>query len=293
MVLASFVLGTALRDLRRGGAAAVVAILLSALTVIVAGGARSGLTALARLTAAWRADLRVVVTLRAAAGRPDDLGSVVGAARALPGVVTVRLVSADEALADLKRHLGGPADGLDRLPGNPLPARLEITPVATLDAAGLERLVAALGRLAGVEEARAAVGWVRQVERVERGLRMGGGTLAGLLGLGAILAVLGATTAATRSRVDETAILRLVGVREVSIRGPLLLQAIVQGGAGAALGVSALLLASEVGVPWLGGWLRATLGVGPLPALTWPLTALLLGGGLGGGLAGGLAAGRP
>lgn len=270
-----------------------VAILLGALTVIVAGGAPSGLTGLARLTAPWRADLRVVVTLRGAAGRPDDPGSIVVAAQALPGVLTVRLVSADEALADLKRHLGGPTDGLARLPGNPLPARLEITPLATLDAAGLDRLVGALGRLAEVEEVRAAVGWVRHVERVERGLRMGGGMLAGVLGLGAILAVLGATTAAARSRMDETAILRLVGVREVAIRGPLLLQAIVQGGAGAALGVSALLLASEAGLPWLGDWLRATLGVGPLPALPWPLTALLLGGGLGGGLAGGLAAGRP
>ena len=269
------------------------AILLGGLAVIVAGGTFSGLTTLARLTAAWRADLRVIVTLREAPGRPDDPRGVVGAARALPGVLIVRVVSADEALADLKRYLGGVADGLDRLPGNPLPDRLEVTPVAALDAAGLECLMEALGRLAGVEEARAAVGWVRQVERIERGVRIGGGTLASLLGLGAVLAALGATTVATRSRADETAILRLAGAGEVSIRAPLLLQAVLQGGAGAALGVSALLLASEAGVPWVGSWLPTTLGVGPLPALPWSLIGLLLGGGLAGGLVGGLAAGRP
>ncbi len=270
-----------------------VAILLGGLAVIVAGGTLSGLTALARLTTAWRADLRVVVTLREASVRPDDPHGVVRAARTLPGVLTVRVVSADEALTGLKRYLGGVADGLDRLPGNPLPARLEVTPAAALDAAGLERLREALGRLAGVEEARAAVGWVRQVERLERGVRIGGGTLASLLGLGAVLAVLGATTVATRSRADETEILRLAGAREVSIRAPLLLQAVLQGGAGAALGVSALLLTSETGLPGIGSWLWTTLGVGPLPALPWSLTGLLLGGGLAGGLVGGLGAGRP
>ena len=69
---------------------------------------------------------------------------------------------------------------------------------------------------------------------------------------------------------------------------PLLLQAAVQGAAGAALGWSALLLVSEAGVPAAGVWLRSMLGLVPLPAPGWPLNAALLGGGVMAGLVGGL-----
>jgi len=271
----------------------VVGVLLTGLAVLMLGGTLLGLEALARVAAAWRTDLRVVAILREAPAQPDAPQSVVTVARGLPGVGAVRYVSADEALAALRRYLGGPSDGLERLAANPVPARLEVTPVATLHAAGLHGLVEALGRLVGVEEVHAAIGWVGQVERLGRGLRIGGLALGGLLGFGAILAVAGATTTARRGRADETAVLRLCGAREVCVWSPLLLQAVFQGGAGAALGVSALLLVSEAGAPWAGGWLWAAVGLGPLPMPPWPLSAALLGGGVTGGLVGGLCAGRP
>lgn len=291
--MASFVLGAALRDLRRGGAAAVVAILLSGLAALATGGTLLGLEALARLAAQWRADLRVVAILRQPLKRPEDPQSAVSLARALPGVGAVRYVSADEALADLRRYLGAGTDGLDRLSANPVPARFEVIPQASLDARGLRGLLEAIGRLAGVEEVQAAITWVEQVERLERGCRIAGLAVASLLGLGAFLAVAAATRAARQGRAEETAVLRLCGAREGWIWSPLLLQALFQGGAGAVLGVTALVLFSEAGAPWFGGWLRTVVGMAPLPMPPWPLGAALLGGGLMVGLAGGLGAGRP
>jgi len=293
---ASFLLVTAWQDLRRSGLAGATAVLLTAMAVLVAGATLSGRQALARLTAGWRADLRIVALLREDAARAGGAAGVVPDVRALPGVAAVRYVSSREALTELRQYLGAQGqdgDGLDRLPVNPVPARLVVTPAPATSAAGLRALVEALGRVPAVEEVQAAVGWVEPVERVERGLTRGGAGLAALLGLAALGAVGGATSLARQRRADETAIWRLAGVPEGRLWSPLLLQAVVQGAAGAALGWSILVLVSEVGAPWTAEWLRATLGLPSLSLPAGPLTAALLGGGAATGLAGGLFAGRP
>src|SRR5581483_10955278 len=146
--------------------------------------------ALGAAIAGWRADLRMVAVLREPGGRRDPPEATLAAARALPGVAGVRYVSADGALAELRRALGPRAGAIERLPSNPVPARLEITPAADLDAAGLAALERALARLPRVDEVQTAIGWVEPAERVARGLRQGGLALAALLaviGLGAAI----------------------------------------------------------------------------------------------------------
>jgi len=292
----SFLVAAAYRDLQRTGLAGATAVLLTALAVLVAGTTVAGHQALARLTAGWRGELRIVALLRedrsGAGGKPGVVADV----QALPGVAAVRYVSSREALAELRQYLGGlgqDGDGLDRLPVNPVPARLVVTPALATSAAGLSALVDAIGRVPAVEEVQAAVGWVEPVEGLERGLTRGGSGLAALLGLAALGAIGGATSLARQRRADETAILRLAGVSEGRLRGPLLLQALVQGTAGAALGWSVLVLVSEVAAPWTAGWLYATLGLPMLPQPDGSLSAALLGAGVAGGLAGGIFAGRP
>lgn len=289
----SFLLAAALRDLRRTGAAGVSGMLLSALAVLGLGATWLGLEAVGRLTAAWRAELRVVAILGPEAAPLDGSRSLLPAVRALPGVVAVRYVSTEEALADLRRYLGPAATGLDRLAVNPLPVRLLVTPAPEVTAAGLHALVEGLGHLPGVEEVQAPIGWVEPAERLGRGIMRGGFTLGALLGLAALVAIAGATVVARQRRAEETAVLRRAGVPEACLWGPLLLQAVVQGGAGAALGFSALLLVSEAGAPGVAAWLRTTLGLAPLPPASWALGAALFGGGVAVGLVGGLAGGRP
>jgi cell division protein FtsX len=270
-------LRTAVRDLRHSGAAGASAVLLTALTVFVLGATLLGLEAFNRLRAAWQADLRIVLLLRADAAPAEGRAGILPAIRVLPGVAAVRFVSAADALAELRRYLGPAAAGLDRLPVNPAPARVEITPASPITAAGLHALVETLGHLAGVEQVQAAIGWVEPAERVERGLRRAGLALGTLLALAAVVTIAAATGMAVERRPAEG-------------RGwsPLLLQAAFQGAAGAALGWSALLLVSEAGAPAVGAWLRSGLGVVPLPAPAWPLNAALLGGGAMLGLVGGL-----
>jgi cell division protein FtsX len=268
-------------------------VLLSALAVLVTGATLAGDLAFARAEASWRGSLRVVVVLRDAVARPEGPDGVVARARALHGVAAVRYVAPDAALAELRRLLGPRGDDLERLPSNPLPPRLEVTPASALDAAGLQALVEALDRLPGVSEVESAHGWVEPVERVRRGLRLGGLTLAAVIGLAALGAATGATAAARRGGAEEVSVLRLVGVPEWRLAAPLVFQAMGLATLGSLVGLAFLLLASEPGAPWTATWLRAVLGLEPLPLLPPRWLAGVTGGGVTLGLMGALAAGRP
>jgi cell division protein FtsX len=230
--------------------------------------------------------------LRDASAQPDAPDGLVARVRALPGVAEVRYVGPAVALAELRRLLGPRGDGLDRLPSNPLPPRIELTPAAGLGAAELEGLVETLDRLPGVMEVQAVFGWVEPLERLRRGLLGGGLGLAVVLGLAAIGAVAGATVAARRAGAAERAILRLAGVSWFRVAAPPVLQAVVLATLGSLVGLGLLLCASEPGAPWTAGWLRTALGLDPLPLLPRAWLATLAGLGAALGLAGGLAGGR-
>jgi cell division protein FtsX len=267
-------------------------VLLTALAVLVAGVTLAGDLALALSETAWRAELRIVAVLRDSSAQPEAPDGVVARVRALPGAVEVRYVGPAVALAELRRLLGSRGEGLDRLPSNPLPARVEVTPAMTMSADDLRLLREALDQVPGVTEVQAALGWVEPLERLRRGLRVGGFGLAAALGLAALGTAAGATAAARRAGAAETSILRQAGVRAFRLEAPLVLQAIVLTSVGSLLGLSVLLLVSEPGAPWTGGWLRALLGLDPLPLLPPEWLATLAGGAGALGLFGAFAAGR-
>jgi cell division protein FtsX len=267
-------------------------VLLSALAVVAVGGTLAGDLALGRLVGGWRDEIRLVAVLRDPMPRPGGAEGLGVAVRAMRGVAAVRYVGPDAALRELRALLGPRGEGLERLPANPVPARLEVTPARELDAAGVRALVAELERIAAVEEVQAAVGWLDPAERLGRGLRRGGLALGACLALAAVGAAAAANGAARRADAAQTAILRLAGAPAARVSLPLLLHAAGLGALGALVGVGLLLLGSEPGAPWAGDWLRAALGLEPLPLLPGRWLAALAGGGAGLGLLAGLAAGR-
>ena len=97
---------------------------------------------------------------------------------------------------------------------------------------------------------------------------------------------------ARRAGAEEVNILRLVGVPGLRLAAPVVLPAIGLAALGSLLGLTALILASEPGGPWTGGWLRTVLGLDPLPLLPPSWLASLASGGAALGLIGALAAGR-
>src|SRR5687767_1116503 len=154
-----FLIGEALRDLRRAGRVAVSAILLITLSLAALGAFWLVSSNIGQATDQWRNRVRIIVFLKRDASTAEG-HAVADRVTAMPGVATVRYVSKAEALGTLKQVLGKDAGVADQLPVNPLPASLEVTPTAegaTPD--GARALIARLAALPEVDEVGGGSQW--------------------------------------------------------------------------------------------------------------------------------------
>ncbi len=291
--MAGFLIGEALRDLRRAGRVAVSAIALIALSLAALGGFWLMSTNMGEAVAQWRDRVRVNVYLKREP-TPAEIASLVGRVQAMPGVAYARYVGKAEALQSLKRTLGKDANVVDQLSSNPLPASLEITPAAQAATPEAARaLYLRLAELPEAEEVAGSVDWVERLSHWQRLVTTIGLGIGAVLALAAILTVTTATTLVLHARRQETEIMRLVGASETVIRLPLLLQGLFQGLVGGVLAMAALAGVHFVVAPRLEPLLTVTLGLPHLSFLAPPaLLALLLTGSLLGALGGWLARGR-
>jgi cell division transport system permease protein len=288
-----FLLGEALRDLRRAGRVAVSAVVLITLSLVALGGFWLLSSNLGRAVADWRDRVRIIVYLQREPGAAE-VQTLLARVRALPEVASVRFVGKAEALSSLKRVLGKDAAVADQLPANPLPASLEVTPVALATTPeGTRALASRLAALPEVEEVEGGVEWVERLSNWQRLLTRIGLGIGATLALAAILTVTTSTTLVLHVRRRETEIMRLVGAPEGAIRLPLLLQGMIQGLLGSCLALAGLVVIHRFAAPRLEPLLELTLGLPRLDFLTPISVALLLVTGAGlGGLGGWLARGR-
>lgn len=288
-----FLVGEALRDLRRAGGTAVSAVLLMALSLAALGGFWV-LTVNVRLAvAAWGDRVRILMYLEREPAAAD-LEPLLARVRAVPGVAAVRYVGRAEALESLRVVLGGDADVVDQLPSNPLPASLEVTPApgASMPAEA-HALHARLAALPGVEDVLGTADWSERLADWQRLLATVGLGLGLVLGLAAVLTVTTATTLVLHARRHETEIMRLVGAPEIAVRLPLLLQGMVQGLLGAGLAVGTLALGRALLAPRLEPLVALTLGLSEVRFLSLAATlGLIATGTVFGAFGGWLARGR-
>jgi cell division transport system permease protein len=289
-----FLVGEALRDLRRAGRVAVSAVALITISLGALGGFWLLSSNLGRAVDQWQGKVRITVYLKRDPG-PGDAAGLVARARAIPGVASARYVGKAEALEELRRVLGKDAGVVDHLPANPLPAALEITPAAAATTPEAARVLA--GRLAELPEADEVAGsadWVEWLARVQRLATAVGLGIGAVLVLAAVLTVTTATTLVLHARRQETEIMRLVGAPELMVRLPLLLQGMAQGLLGALVALAALFAVHALVVPRIEPLVRLTLGLAeirflpPVEAVTLVVAGTLLGA-LGGYLARGRA----
>lgn len=289
-----FLIGEALRDLRRAGRVAVSAIVLITLSLAALGGFWLVSSNLERAVAKWRERVRIIVYLKREPPA-GEAAALVERVQAVPGVAGVLYLSKADALASLKAVLGKDASVVAQLPSNPLPASLEITPAAAAATPeGARALVERLASLPEAEEVAGSADWVERLSQWQRLLTTIGLGIGAVLAIAAFLTVATATTLILHARRRETEIMRLVGATEMTIRLPLLLQGMLQGLLGAVLALAALVATHGVVAPRLAPLVNLTLGlpeIAFLPPLS--LAVLLLAGTVLGGLGGWLArAGR-
>ena len=289
-----FLLGEALRDLRRAGSVAVSAILLISLSLAALGAFWLLSSNLSHAVTQLRERVKVVVYLKREPST-SEIKALVERVNRMPGVAAVRYIGKIEALGTLKQVLGKDAAVVDLLPQNPLPASLEITPTA--EGATLEGARALVTRLSALPEADDVGGGVDWMDRFAHGQRL---LWLFALGVGAVLAGAAILTVATATalvlhvRRDEMEIIHLVGAPEYVVRLPLLLQGMMQGLIGAVLAVWGLIGCYAIIGPRIEPLVIETLGITRLAFLR-PLNvvSLMATGTLLGGLGGWLARGRP
>jgi cell division transport system permease protein len=288
-----FLIGEALRDLRRAGRVAVAAILLITLSLAALGGFWLVSTNVGQAAARWRDRVRIIVYLKREPP-PAEVQALVDRVHAMPGVGAVRYVSKSEALGTLKQVLGKDASVAEQLPANPLPASLEVTPTAEgATPEGARGLIARLSGLPEADEIGGGIDWIERLARGQRLLDVIGLGVGAVLALAAILTVTTATTLVLHVRRQELEIMRLVGAPELVVRLPLLLQGMLQGLVGAVMAIWVLIALYTIAGPRLEPLVNQTLGLERLTFLRPPtVVALMLAGTMLGGFGGWLARGR-
>lgn len=164
---------------------------------------------------------------------------------ALAGVDGTTLVSPEEGYDELRRVLGAEGailDGTD--PEQVLPAVLLVRLAEEgLGGDAVERIRSAIAAIPGVADVDANVLWLRQYSRL-RGVGwaiLGGWGL--LLTAGLLVVIANSSRLAAYTRRDEIEVLRLVGAPDGFIVAPFLVEGLLEGLAGAVLGVGGLLFA--------------------------------------------------
>jgi cell division transport system permease protein len=242
-------------------------------------------------TANWNQafELSVYLTQKAGAERVDALAKQL---RARPDVAMVRLITADQALAEF-RASSGFGKALDALDTNPLPNTLIVTPtLAASTPEGTTALKTSIETAADVDTVQLDTEWVQRLNAMLDVMRRVLWLTGGLLGLSVVLVVGNTIRLDILNRRDEIEVMKLVGATDGFARRPFLYSGFwygLGGGVGAvivvAIAVGALsrplehlaslygsqfhlmglrfgsvvrILGVSVTLGWLGSWIAAT-----------------------------------
>jgi cell division transport system permease protein len=156
-------------------------------------------------------------------------------------------VSREQALARFRTLFRDLATLPEDLGDNPFPASLEVTlrsgPSAPED---VVRLAESFATAPGVEEVQYDLLWIQRLTTAVRLVRGVGALLGGILVLAGIFTISNVIRLTVYARQDELDIMRLVGATRAYVRGPFVVEGMVQGGVGGLVSVFLLWLAFRV-----------------------------------------------
>ena len=195
-------------------------------------------------------------------------------------------VSKTEALSRFRRDFADLAGVIEHVAAYPFPASFEVRLVPDVrDAAAVERFASLLQGASGVEEVRFDQTLIERMTSAVVLLRDVGLVLA----VAAAMTVANVVRLACFARLDEIEIMQLVGAPATYVRGPFVLEGVVQGGIGALAGLLVLGIGFTVGESWYGETAAQVLGVDAVRFLPPTMGFLLFAGGMAVGCVGGLS----
>jgi cell division transport system permease protein len=234
-------------------------------------------------------DLSVYMDKRASAARVQSLARQL---RSRGDVAAVRLITADQALAEF-RNDSGFGKALDALSDNPLPDTLVVTPTLMASTPqGTETLKSAIAALSDVQTVQIDTEWVKRLHAILDLLRRVVLLTGALLGVGIVLIVSNTIRLDILNRRAEIEVMKLVGASDGFTRRPFLYSGFWYGLGGGLLALVLVVMASVVlarpvaqlaflygsdfrlqglklvtgfsvlmiaaGLSWIGSWLAAT-----------------------------------
>jgi cell division transport system permease protein len=281
----------AMVSLWRGRRAALLSVATIAAAVFVLGGFLLMGANLDRLVARWSAAAEFSVYWRDGATRAQQ--DTVDRILAGSGVVAAReSVTKEGALQRFKRDFPALALAAGSLERNPLPASVEVRLRPGADPEAVAQLAAQIAKVDGVADVRYDRQWIERVLAVVVLVRGLGILLAAVLIVAACLTVANVVRLALFARLDEVRIMALVGAPMSYIRGPFVVEGILQGGVGTAMAVILLYVGFLAARARYGDALASVGGGGTFVFLPIGLIALLVLGGLALGCVGGMVAAR-
>jgi cell division transport system permease protein len=202
-------------------------------------------------------------------------------------------VSKAQALIRFRRDFVDLSGVVEQVASNPFPASFEARLEPNLDdAAAVDRFATVLRGASGVEEVRFDQTWIERLTTAVNLLRGVGLVVALVLVVAVALTVANVIRLACFARRDEIEIMQLVGAPLAYVRGPFVLEGVIQGGIGAVAALVVLGIGFSIGESWYGETFALVLGVGTVRFLPPAMGFLLVVGGMAVGCVGGLVAAR-
>lgn len=195
---------------------------------------------LERAVERWQGKSRATVYFESEA-TPDQIRGVDAYLGQHADLRARHLVTREQALARFKAMFSSLNDIVDQLDENPFPPSFEVdvTPRAVQSKSFADE-IGALRKLPGVDDVQFDWEWLTRLRRLVDIVNVAGLVAGGILAIAAAFTIANVIRLTMLTYREEIEIMRLVGATERIIRGPFLLEGILQGTIGGAIAVGLL-----------------------------------------------------
>jgi cell division transport system permease protein len=222
-----------------------VAVAMIAISLLIVGTFLLVAENLGRAAAQWQGGSRIVIYLEPTATR-QQAQAVDKFLAVRPELSRRRFVTREEALARFKSYFANLSEVVGQLDDNPFPPSYEVEVDPRLaQSRGLVNNITTLRAMAGVEQVQYDWEWLTRLRRLVNVINIIGLVAGGILGIAACFTIANVIRLTMLLYREEIEIMRLVGATERMIRGPFLLEGILQGTLGGVLSVMLLFAVYE------------------------------------------------